>query len=245
MIPSIKSEFRKLLSIRSTYVIIGLAFILIMFLVSFFAQGYKLSPGELRDHGQLNVTVTAAGTVLGVFITLIAVLLATQEYRYNTIMYSLTAAKKRSYVLGGKIVAITIFSLAAAAIFAILAPLFAKLGVAVHGQHMVPQHLDIFSLAWRSLVAGWVAVMFGLIIGFLVRVQVGAVVLMLLMPTTLEPISQVILHARYVYMPFTSISAILQFNSVLSYAHAALVATGYAVGGMIVAWLLFLKRDAN
>ena len=251
MIPAIKTEFRKLLTVRSTYVLtlVSLGF---MVLISFYAQAFSLTGGSLaaamHDPSTLNnASVNALSSLPLIFAEIVAILLITHEYRYNTIMHTLTIPNRRSKVLIGKIVAISVYGLVLTVVLAVLAPLFAELGFAVHGHHLVAQSIPYSSLIWRGLFYGWTSVLAALVIGVLARSQVVAIVALFVVPT-IEAILGTFLKAKAVYLPFTGASnAILAHPSRghLSYAAGALLFGLYLVIAWTVAWILFLKRDAN
>jgi hypothetical protein len=65
-----------------------------------------------------------------------------------------------------------------------------------------------------------------------------------------EPLIALLLKTNQVYLPFIALQQVtrLEGNSMshlLSHSKAALVTVIYIVVGWIVAWYLFLKRDAN
>lgn len=81
----------------------------------------------------------------------------------------------------------------------------------------------------------------------LIRNQIGAVVATLFVIPSLEQIATLLLKNNAVYLPFTSSNEVLVSpeKGSLSYGHAALVFSAYLLIGWIVAWILFLRRDAN
>jgi ABC-type transport system involved in multi-copper enzyme maturation permease subunit len=106
MIPAIKSELRKVFTVRSTYVILLLVLALEVFF-AFYSSGWHIDAADLHNPDTLANDVTAAVNVVAVFGALIAVLLFSHEYRYNTIMHTLTLSNSRSKVLFAKIFVIT------------------------------------------------------------------------------------------------------------------------------------------
>src|ERR1700744_3733974 len=106
MIATLKAEFRKLLTVRSTYVITGLVLVLVIF-VAFYVEGWRLDSAGLRDPTQLAGDVTGA-LMITVFGAIVAILLMTHEYRYNTIMYTLTSSNSRSKVFISKFIVVSV-----------------------------------------------------------------------------------------------------------------------------------------
>lgn len=86
--------------------------------------------------------------------------------------------------------------------------------------------------------------MIGLVLGALLRNQIAAIAAIFMFPSTIEPLMGLILKDNVVYLPFGSLFAVAA-KSPISYTHAALVFSAYMVCSWIIAWVLFLKRDAN
>ncbi len=241
---TLKSEFRKLFTIRSTYLLIAFA-LLINVLFAFYITGWRIGPEALRDPGYLASQSVSAAGLLALFSALIAVISLTQEYRYNTIMYSLTASKGRLRLLLAKIIIISVFAIAFTALMAFLSPLLTVLAVHMHGQTFVPQHIAYLDLTWRIVFYGWAYAMFGLLLAALIRVQVGAIVALFLIPGMVEQLlGRLLLKQNSVYLPFSANSAVLE-KSMISYQRALLVVLAYLVIGWIIAGWLFARRDAN
>src|SRR3981081_3720844 len=109
MIASLRSEFRKLLSVRSTYVLTALVLALVTF-IAFYVQGWRFSSMELQNPLLLENGIRSALNI-AVFGAIVAILLMTHEYRYNTIMYTLTSSNSRSGVLLSKIIVISCYAI--------------------------------------------------------------------------------------------------------------------------------------
>ncbi len=247
MMQTIKSEFRKLLTIRSTYIITTLVILFVAF-IAFYVEGWRLKPFELHESGQLaSDTYGALGLML--FGAVIAILFMTHEYRYNTIMYSLTSSNSRSKVLASKILVISCYAIFLTIIIGVLSPVATYLGVHAHGHVLVSQTIYYKDVIWRSLFYGWAYAMLGLLLATLIRVQVGAIVALFAIPAAIEPLLSQLLNKNAVYLPFTSLSQLVGDGALgggsLAPGRAALVFCGYLVVGWAVAWVLFLRRDAN
>jgi len=246
MIAALRAEWRKLFTIRSTYVLIAMAF-LFLGLVELYAKGYKASAADLNNPhhiaDSLIIGLNSLPVVLG---TIVAVLLMTHEYRYNTIMYTLTAINSRSKVLLAKILAVSVFALGFTFAIVAVSPILIYLGVHAHGNSLAAQTLPYGDLLWRCLFFGWASILAGLLLATLIRNQIGAVVALFVIPT-LEQVAALLLKNNAVYLPFMSFNEVLTSpeKGSISYAHAALVFSAYLIVGWIVAWVLFLRRDAN
>jgi len=247
MLASLKSELRKILSIRSTYVILFFAVAMNM-LFAFYVTGWQTKPETLADPNFLSIQVVSAISALGLFAGLVAILLVTHEYRYNTIMYTLTTSKSRTQVLLAKFITVTLFALIFTAFFGLLSPLLSALAVDIRHLHMAPQTFHVWSLAWHSLLAGSAYVLYAFVLAMIIRVQVGSIAALFLIPATVEPLLGLMLKKNAVYLPFSALNAALGSSPVeqaISANKAALVVVAYVVVGLVVSWILFLKRDAN
>jgi ABC-type transport system involved in multi-copper enzyme maturation permease subunit len=249
MLATIKSEFRKLYSVRSTYVITALGLLLTIFIAGY-GQGYNLKGADLHNPNHYTDIITLALTNIPLILgSIVALLLITHEYRYNTILYTLTNSKSHTRVLLAKIVTITVYALVLTAVVAVLAPLASYVGIAIKGNHLVAQTIPYASLLWRCLYYGWTTLLAALVIGVLVRSQVGAIVTLFVVPTV-ELMFTSLLKTKAIYLPFTGTSnAILTHppasQGVMSYGRAAIVFGVYLIVAWVIAWILFLRRDAN
>lgn len=242
MMAAIKAELRKLLTVRSTYVLLLFAFLLEA-LFAFYATGIRAQPETLQGSAMLTGQVTAAVGLVSTLIAFVAVLLVTHEYRYNTILYTVTASPSRSRVFLAKVVVVTLFSVVATLIFAALAPLMTIAGVQLSGHTLGPQTIPYASLIARAAFVGWAFSMLALSLAFIIRSQIGAIAAIFLIPSTVEELLGLLLKYNQVYLPYSSLNAVLEQTSI-SHGRATLVASGYLIIGWLVAWLLFLRRDA-
>ncbi|HTE57996.1 MAG TPA: ABC transporter permease [Verrucomicrobiae bacterium] len=248
MLSSFKSELRKILSIRSTYIILLFA-VAMNLLFAFYVTGWHTAPEALADPKFLSVQVISAISALGLFGGLVAILLVTHEYRYNTIVFTLTANKSRSQVFLSKLLTITLFAVVFTAVFGALSPLLSLLAIHIRGLDMGHQTIQVWHLVWHSLLAGIAYVVYAFIIAMIIRVQVGAIAAIFLIPATIEPLLGLVLKKNVAYLPFNALNMSLGTGPpdamAISDNRAALVVVTYMVVGLLVAWVLFLRRDAN
>jgi ABC-type transport system involved in multi-copper enzyme maturation permease subunit len=267
MIPALKSEFKKLLTIRSTY-LLSLFFLLLVSFLAFYVQGFKNVPTETLsaiDHARASLflagTITQIANTISVAGGLIALLLLTHEYRYNTVVYTLTASNSRSKVLASKIIAILVYVFVFSALATLLALGLMKAGAAASGHSLVPQNINYLTYLAKSVFLSEGFAMGGLLFAALIRNQVGAIAALFIIPNPVEGILSLLLKHNSVYLPFTALQQVVQppvinglsvntamhgeTNGTLSAPKGALVFLAYIVGGWIVGWYLFLHRDAS
>lgn len=246
---ALKAEFKKLLTVRSTYFISGLVILFVIF-IAFYVTGWRLAPSDLHSSTQLASDVTGALNLM-VFGAVIAILLVTHEYRYNTIIYTLTNSNSRSKVLFAKLVVASSYALALAMVIGVLSPVMTYLGVHAAGHSLVPQTLDYGNLVWRGLFYGWGYGMAGLLLALLLRNQVAAIVALFVIPGPVEQLLSLLLKHNTVYLPFTALNQVISMGDGeprigrISPSRGALIFLVYIVVGWIAAWYLFLHRDAT
>jgi ABC-2 type transport system permease protein len=256
MMPSVKAEFRKLWTVRSTYALFLFALAPVI-IFAFYAEGLRAAPASLSNHGLLASEIHNAVMTVSLIGSIAGVLLMTHEYRYNTIMYTLTASNSRVKTLLAKVVAISVFSVIFTVVFGLLAPFLTWLGIHIKGQPLTSQEFDVFSLAWRGLFVGWAFQMIALGLAALVRNQIAVIVILFMAPSTLEPLVGLLLKHNAIYLPFSAITQVLQHQMVggelgpgavhiaLSYGRAALIVLAYLAVIWLLAVILFKRRDAN
>jgi hypothetical protein len=249
MFASFKSEIRKLLTIRSTYVTLLFALGLLT-LFAFYLPGWQTDPQTLMSPDfQRNQVINAVAT-LSLLTTIIVILSVTHEYRYNTIMHTLTSNRSRTQVFLAKFLSLALFMIFLTALFGVLSPLFTVLAANIRGLQIGPQTLDMWDIAWRSLLGGFGYAMYGFILAMIVKVQVGALVGFLLMFAMVEPLLGLVLKNKMVYLPFQSLNVTMgtastEMMELITHTRAAAVVGTYIVVGLVVSWVLFLRRDAN
>lgn len=249
MFAAVKSEIRKILTVRSTYAILIITFVLLG-LFCFYATGWRATPVQLLNDKLLEDTIQQAIISTGLLGSLVGLLLVTNEYRYNTIMYTLTASNNRTKSLFAKLIAVASFSLVFTLFVAIVAPILVIVGISAHGASLSPQTLHLSPLFWQVLFVGAAYSLYAFIIAMIIRIQVGAISAVFLFPAMVEPLLGLAMKKDAIYLPYNSLQAVL-INShttglkELSYGAAAGIATTYIVIGIIATWILFQRRDAQ
>ncbi len=245
MITALKAEFRKILTIRSTWIIFAVSILLASVLIGFWVYGY-------RDEGRaivnskafLDSVLTSAG-VSGLVLSFIMLLLVGHEYRYNTIMYSLTSTNNRTKVFFAKFIAGAAVILTMGAVVVGLNAILFQIGQGMNDTASLAQQVPSWDAVWRmgAVFAGYAA--FAFVLGMLLRNLICSIAVMLLVPTTVEGILSLLLKDNVKYLPFTALGniAVLEPNPKALVSLA--VVAGYTVVLGFVAWILFVQRDAN
>lgn len=250
MLGTIKAEVRKLLSVRSTYVIL-LIVLGLSVLVNFYVEGYWGQSGSAAGTLQPVALREIIGNGVGMaalFISIIAVLQMGHEYRHNTITYTLTANARRTQVFLAKVLVIGVFSVLAGLFVGLFSILMYKLGLSLRGVSLPPQDFNYVATALRVALYSFTYGIVGLLVTILLRNLIGAIVFLLLVPTTVEPLVGLLLKDNAVYLPFSTFdhvlgAAIMQGD--LTPNAASILTTYYVAALGIVTWLIFVRRDAN
>lgn len=243
----IKSEFRKLLTIRTSYLLLALAMLLtgiITFMIEF-----KTLKGAPIPTNALTSTIFSATDAAGLFIMIAAVLAMTHEYRYNTIVYTLTSAKHRWQVLLAKALVVGTYASIFMVIVSFVAAVAFMLGTAARGDSLTAQSLDIVNLSWRVLFYAVASALYALVIAVLVRSVVVAMALVFAVINIVETLLLLLVKANYQYLPFTALGSVVTesngYQLALQPDKAAIVTIMWLAALWTVAVILFIRRDAN
>ena len=242
---ALKSEIRKLLTIRSTYIIMILAMLLTGVINGY---GSFRATGALTAHTLANDVILPSIAGLSGFVAVVSLLMITHEYRYNTIFYSLTATQRRTQFLLAKILAFSLFAVCFVFIMTIVSVAIACVGHALAGHTIPSQHIDWWNTLWRCVYFTWGTAALAALFGVLIRNQVGAIIGYFVGITSIEGLlSAAILKHNAIYLPGMALNNVLQGsagqgNSPLK---GLTISAIWLVGGWLLAWTIFLRRDAN
>jgi ABC-type transport system involved in multi-copper enzyme maturation permease subunit len=247
MTSAVKAEFRKLLSVRSTYFIVASCLLIVAFFAGFI-QGFQANPKALLGSDVLADQSRSAIVFVGFILAFAGLLLAGHEYRYNTIFYTFTSVNRRYKVLLAKFLVITVFTFAVALLVTFFSPLCTIIGAHLHGHTLGDQSFQVWSILWRCLFCAWAYAMYALIFIMILRNQVGAIVTFLLLPLIGENILMLLLKGNSKFLPFTAAQSVVDPTSMGNHTtsgQAALVVAVYVIIGLVVSTVLFVRRDAN
>ena len=249
MIPAIRSEIRKILTIRSTYImsVIALAFILFMsFMTSRSISDSGFNPSVLTT------TINGMSMLMGTFCSIAGLLIMSHEYRYNTIVYTITASRSRSNVLLSKMVTVTLYSLVMVIAGTLVALLGAYIGPATSGFKLISQDINILTVLVNSMLFCIANGLVGILIVVLTRNQILSLAILFL-GGMVEGLLSLVLKSNSQYLPFSALGRLINQSGVsdffgskpLSPYQGLAVFMIYLVTIGMVAWVLFMRRDAN
>lgn len=218
---------------------------------------------ELSEN-KLIANIQEGASIASLFIAITVVLMMAHEFRYNTISYSLTSSNSRTkFFLSKLTIAIS---------FILVVSLLAA-GITVATTYAAVNMKDLVMPAqdynWLYLLARIIGNTLGFsLIGFalvtMVRSLTAGIAALFVLPT-LDQLGGFLLASRDIIEPTKVLpySALERMGNALngmngmpvggisdglepaSVAHASLVVFVYVVGLLLIAWALFLRRDAN
>lgn len=252
----LKSELRKLLTVRSTYIMTALGLVIVI-ITSFWVEGYKGltgSPSSLLAPNAIEELIKNAALSGGGFGVIIAILFMAHEYRYNTIMYTLTASNSRHKVLASKILVMLGFGFALTVLCAVVGVGFYYLGLSLRDATLPAQDINWLYMGGRILFYNIAQMMLGLIFATLTRSITAAIAIVFLAPATVEPLIGLLIKEKAAYLPYASLERVISafggeaaqiVSGSLSVGRAVLVGCVYLLIGWAITWTLFVRRDAN
>lgn len=243
---ALRSEILKLRTVRSTYIAVLLGLV-IAGIINFYALGMRASPESLFDTQLYQSAIRDTLAFVSIFGAIISILLMTNEYRFNTITYTLTSTNSRIKSLLAKIGAVSLFTLVFTVTFGLFAVAMLWLGLNVRDHHVVAQVFYIDTL-WHILFGTWASMLFGLLFAVLIRSTPGSIITYFIVPSTVEGLLRLIMKDNVKYLPFNALSSVTSTNVPelsLSPNKALLIVLAYLIGGWAIASYLFVKRDAN
>lgn len=249
MIAALKAEFRKLFSVRATYFCL-FAIVILEGLFAFYGDGIRAEKANLVVHTYLANEVSNAIPVVALFIGIAGVLLVGNEYRHNTIFYTLTASNSRTRIITAKLLLMAKFSIVFSVLLGFLSPALVVLGLHAGGHHYVSQTFPIWPLLWRAAYYGLGFTMFGMAMAFIIRNQIGTIVTYLVLPGFIEPLLGHLFQTWQKFLPFDLLNQVANTPGTptqygISSPRAAGLYLIYMAVLLIFSYALFLKRDAN
>ena len=241
----LKSEFTKILTLRSTYIVVGVMIVLAI-LAGIVAAAIAAPNVTARIPISSLVFQNAIYGVLslttGIF-AIVASLIILNEYRHNTIAYTFTASRSRYTVFAAKVIAALGYALAVTLVLALFAVLAATITLAASGVAVTTQKLEIGALILHLGLYVSFYTLVGLFLGFILRNIIIVIVIVFALPIV-ENLAGILLKDGAQYLPFRTFGALANTGEAAASASVAAVAFVYLLGLAALAVVLFKKRDA-
>ncbi len=191
----------------------------------------------------------SVGGLLGVIALCVFAAQTAQEYTYGTLRNILVRQPGRIRILVGKLIAMKIFALIMILIAAVV-----SIGISyfLSDRAKVSTQLwftsDGYTEIGKTLVNVTISVVYfgivGMVLGLLLRSPISAISIGVLWILIIENLLGAVKPVFLDWMPGNQLSVIAQGGSPdISYSHALILGTSYVFVGVLVATVLFSRRD--
>ena len=241
----LKSEFTKILTLRSTYIVVGVMVLLAilagiaMAAIAASSVTDRVPVSSMVFHNSINAVL---GLTIGIF-AIVSSLFILNEYRHNTIAYTLTASRSRLTVFLAKVITAIVYGLVVAIVLSLCAVLAATITLAANGVPITAQKLEIGALILHLGLYISFYVLVGLFLGFILRNIIVVIVIVFALPVV-ENMASFLLKEGAQYLPFRTFGALVNTGEDAASASVVITAFAYLLGLAALAIVFFLKRDA-
>ncbi|MGH7238285.1 MAG: ABC transporter permease, partial [Candidatus Saccharimonadales bacterium] len=139
---SLKAEFLKLFTVRSTYLLTLLVWLAIA-IIAFYGVGYHDTALQLQNPLVTQDSIFGSLRFAGLIVAIISILLLAHEYRYNTINFSFTLNRSRSKVLAAKFIVLTVYAIVLSLVSVGIVVGCLHAGAAAHGHTISLQSYSV------------------------------------------------------------------------------------------------------
>jgi ABC-type transport system involved in multi-copper enzyme maturation permease subunit len=196
----------------------------------------------------LREIIGATAGMAATFTCIIAILQVGHEYRYNTIMYTLTASNSRLKAFLSKLLVLPVFSLLFGALMVVFGIGCYYLGLSFRDASLPAQEYNVLPelarLAFYMVAYG----VLGFALGMLLRSVIAAIAVFFILPSMVEPLLGLLMKDKAAYLPISALDQIMGVamgGSRISPNAAVITGAIYLAVLGIVALVLFQRRDAN
>lgn len=235
----LKSEWLKLVSVRTTWYLIGA-----MVLLEGLTAGLTTGLGDVDDLRKGNVSTFVIGTHLAtVFMFTLGALLSTNEYRHGTANSTFVVTPKRERVILAKLVVGLAIGIAGALLYIAV---HAGLGLSILASRGVDVDSDLVVNGYVGVGVGLVlGCLFGVALGALLRNQVLTIIVGLVLFLLAGTVALFIGNDVGQYFPGEALLALQNDPRVdlLSQTYGGLVLAGYCVALGIAGAVLTRERE--
>jgi ABC-type transport system involved in multi-copper enzyme maturation permease subunit len=191
----------------------------------------------------------SVGGLLGIIALCVFAAQTAQEYTYGTLRNLLVRQSGRLRILGGKLIANTIFAIFMV-LFSAAASISISVGLAPGAK--VPTDLWFTSDGWSAIIHTTLNVtisviasgIFGMALGLLMRSPISSISVGVLWFLIIENLLGAVKESTLRWLPGSQLNTIAEGGSeTISYTHAMQVGGAYVIGISVIAAVLFSRRD--
>lgn len=249
MFSIIKSEFRKFVTVRSTYFVTA-GTLALTCLISFIVAQQQGTLIDSASYMQTNAIFLGI-SMLATFAGILAILHVAHEYRYNTITYTLTAANRRIKVFLAKALVVTVYALIAGVLVGFASYWAARWGISIKHVSIVDQSLPVWPLIWQMGAYVLANTFVAFLLAWLTRSLVASIVAFFFIPVV-EQLCSLFMHDNARFLPFSLMDQFTansgtqaMFQQTLSPIKAVGIFSAYLAITTAVTIFLYTRRDAN
>jgi ABC-2 type transport system permease protein len=237
----LRSEWIKLWSTRTTWVMIGIGL-----LIEALFAGLYVGLASLGDIGEIDEVATGTGMLL-VLMLVLGVLIVTTEFRHGTASSTFLASPKRYPVLLAKLgVSLLVGILAGLAFVAVNGGLALPIFAGREGD--LPATSELASIYSGVVVSMALICAFGFGVGAIVRNQVGAIIAAIAFFFILSPLPELLPGSIGEYFPAQALGSLhghVEGEGGLDQITGGLVLTAWAMGLVAIGIALICRRDVS
>lgn len=251
MIGTLRAEFLKLRTIRTTYgLLLGVVALVSLQVVSLIlTAGINDGARGLTDPSVARSVWSSSGSATILVLT-IGIIMMTSEYRHMTITSTFLATPIRGRVLAAKMFAAAVAGLLTGVLCVLLVLGVASALLATR-EHATVANSTIVAISGGAILAYAIYAVLGVAVGALIRIQPLAVMVSVVYVFIVEPLIAALVPKVGRWLPGGATNAILQNqgfgnfteSDYLPIGAAALLLVGYGLAFAIIASRTTLRRD--
>jgi ABC-type transport system involved in multi-copper enzyme maturation permease subunit len=254
MMGLIRSEFRKISTVRMTYVLLISSILLTATYITMYAllAGFDNGSGQTLPPLTSEMSVRMVYSSIGaayIIVLVFGIIGFTNEIRHRTVTLTYLATPHRGNVIAAKFVAHGVWGIIFAAANVVIGVPLAMWLVNSREHFEIPL-ADIWAVSIGTLAAFALYAILGVAIGALVRNQIGAIVGALVWVMFIEAIFIAIIPDVGKWMPAGAASAMLQARALdgakyLEPVQGGLLLAGYAIVFGVIAAFTTNRKDVS
>jgi len=246
------AEIRKLRTVRTTWVLTILGWLLVVLSSSVYVFAEEISGPFGGSDAEVAATIDQVGSN-SVIILIVAILLVTTEFRHGTIGRTLQLTPSRTRVLTAKSLTGAAYAIAFFATSLVIVAVVLAVAAAVQDVSLDPGP-DTLTAIWQGPVGLVLNAAFGVAIGALLRSQVVAITITLVWLFVAEQLVSGLLPDVGRWLPFQALNALFLSDEVLANVPegqlvpldagvALVVFLAYVAAAVVAAGVLLRTRD--